>query len=194
MFPYNKNMKIMERGGKLIYFLIPQYIDEIGDCCIFCNDNKDVIYHKKTEYVLKELCKERCIDLAAVKRKCSRILSQKNLIPLYLSKDEILIPIKVRRPRVLRDGGYGYVNACAVEKIVDGKIVFKNGRTILFIDNKRSIVKRLKAVKTLEEAFNDKLDSYIEYQKDFKGSATKEDVAIILREILDIKKKIEDFI
>jgi hypothetical protein len=142
----------MERGDILIYYIIPEYIDNIGDCCRFKNDKYERIYEKKIDSVLKEVFKEKCIDINAVKYKCSRVLNQRNLIPLFLSKDEILVPVKSRIPRFSRDGGYGYINALLIKKVEDEHIVLKDGSKILYIDNKRSFSKRLKMVKTLEDS------------------------------------------
>lgn len=182
----------MERGDILIYYIIPEYIDNIGDCCRLKDDKCERIYEKKMDSVLKEVYKEKCIDINAVKNKCGKVLNQRNLIPLFLDKDEILVPIKSRTPRFSKDGSYGYVNAVLIADIKDRHILLKDGSKVLYIDNKRSFSKRLRMVKTLEKSLITKNYSLEQLGSNLKSNSTKEDIALILWEILNLSRKIED--
>lgn len=176
----------------LIQFIIPEYIDNIGDCCRLKYEDNETIYHKKVDSVLREIFKERCIDLKALRHKSSKVLNQKNLIPLYISEDEILMPIKSRTPKVLRDGGYGYVNSTLIEKITDKHLLLKDGTKVPFIENQRTLSLRLKMVKNLKNANEDKSNSLRILEKDLRQPITREDFSIIYREIAYIRRKLEE--
>jgi phosphatidylinositol kinase/protein kinase (PI-3 family) len=187
-----KCVTLKQEGDILIKFLIPEYVDNIGDCCRLSDTSCETIFHKKVDSVLKEIFKERCLDLKALRHKSSRVLNQKNLIPLYIKEDEILMPIKIRTPKVLRDGGYGYVNAASIEKILDKHIVLNDGSCICYIESIRTISSRFKMVKTLENALEDKSSNLRLLEKDLKQPLTREDFSIIYREIAYIRKRLEE--
>jgi hypothetical protein len=176
----------------LIKFIIPEYIENIGDCCRYNDSDSETIFHKKVDSVLREIFKERCLDLKALRYKSSKILNQKNLIPIFINEDEILMPIKTRTPKIIRDGGYGYVNTFIIEKITDKHVILRCGSMIPYLENQRTISLRLKMVKRLEDAFKDKLSNLKFMERDSKQPLTREDFAIIYREIAYIRKKLED--
>lgn len=182
----------MEWGGFMIYYLIPEYIDKIGDCCRLRDENGENICNKNMKSMTGELFRDKCLDLKIIKRRCSRVLSQKNLTPLYLGPEEILMPIRIRKPRVQRDGGYGYVNYFMLEKIVEDSLILKDGSRIFFIDSERSIIKRMKMAKILDEAFRDNKDRTREFRVNLKEPATKEDISVLLGEIVELKRKLLD--
>lgn len=181
-------------GDAMIYYILPEYIDGKGDCCRVKDSEEDRIYEKKIGPVLKKIFSSRCFDLRIIKNKCGRILNQKNLIPLYLGADEILIPVKVREPRLLRDGEYGYVNIFALQNMMDKHILLKDGSKIIFMDSKRCIIKRVKMAKILEECFKENHVRLKDEDGVYDIPATKEDVALILKEILHIKRTMERII
>jgi hypothetical protein len=127
----------------MIYYLTPEYIDTKGDCCRVKRSDGEMIYKKRVKSVIKGLYFEKCMDMKAVRDNSTRLLNQKSLIPLYLGGEEILVPFKARVSRIARDPGYGYFNVFGYERITDKSIVLKDGTEILFLDSRRSIVRRI---------------------------------------------------
>lgn len=137
----------------MIYYIMPKYVDGRGNCTCIRDENGEEIVSKTIEAVIREHFKNDCIDIKAYKRKCQKILNQKNLSPLYKCQGEIYIPVKVRKPRVVRDGSHGYINMYSILKINDGIIILNDGSKIIFMDSLRCIIKRIKMGRILEEHF-----------------------------------------
>lgn len=178
----------------MIYYLIPEYIERLGDGCRIRKDSGEDIFNKTMKSMINEIFKERCVDLKSIKRKCTRLLGQKNLTPIYLSEEEILIPVKIRKPRVTRDGGYGYVNYLFIDRVEDRSIVLKDESKLFYIDSARSIIKRIKMARILEESFGDKDKIFKEFKLNSRQPATKEDISLLIREIVELREKLEDML
>lgn len=184
----------MDWGELMIYYLIPEYIDRVGDCCKLKTENGENICNKNMKSMTGELFRDKYLDLKIIKRRCSRVLNQKNLTPLYLSSEEILIPVKIRKPRVQRDGGYGYINYFMIDRIEGKSFILKDKDRLFFIDSERSIIKRMKMAKILDEAFKNNNDRIKEFRVNLKEPATKEDISVLLGEIVELRRKIENMI
>ncbi|MCX7904524.1 MAG: hypothetical protein N2486_08420 [Caloramator sp.] len=172
----------------MLIYILPFYLDGVGDVCKIKDEKGERIVYIKLVNMLKNIYRERMLDFKEVRRKCRKVLNQKNVIPLMLNEGELLIPVKIRKARTARDEVYGYINFYFIDKIEDGCIILKDGQKILYIESYRSVIKRTKLVKTLEKEFCDK----IKLEKfDFNAPATKGDIAFILNEILYLKKLLE---
>lgn len=128
----------------MIKYIIPEYIEGRGDCCrIKDNDNERIVY-KGMSSTLKGLFYERGKSLESTRKRCIKILNQKNLIPVYLGTGEVLIPVKVREGIVKGDGLYGYINYGFIDSIHDGYLVLKDNCKISVLENKKVLSKDLK--------------------------------------------------
>lgn len=174
----------------MIYYIFPEYVERVGDCCRVATSDGDTIYQKSIKSVLNSIYKERYLDIREIKHKCSKVVNQNNLTPMYVSSEEILIPMKVRNPRIVRDGGYGYINALIIDEVEEEFVRTKNKDELLFLDNKRIIIKRIKMARIIKEAFSSRFSSNI-LDEDLKNPATKEDVMLLLSEIMKIKRNME---
>lgn len=174
----------------MVQYIIPEYIEGKGDCCRLKEDDNERIIYKGMSSALKSLLCERGRSIESVRKRCVKILNQKNLIPIYLGAGEILIPVKVREGIVKGDGLYGYVNYGFIDRIYDDYIVFKDNSRIHVLENKKSINKRYKMASIVEKEFDD-LKLPLEFYSMSKEAATKEDIALLLLEIKKIVKMIE---
>lgn len=160
----------------MIFYIIPKYFQGIGDRTIInFNGNAEEIEHKNIRSILKDITQEKGQDLKELKYKCSKITNLGKLTPIAVSTDVILLPVKVRKPRVHRDAGYGYVNLFCIEQIKENYILMNNGSKIFFVENRRSIIKRAKLAKNLGKAIIE-----IEYKN----------INIILNEVLKLDEKL----
>lgn len=133
----------------MILYFMPQYIDGVGDRIVVEYTGTKDIVNKNVRNMLKSIAENYGQDIREIKYKCSKITNLGKLTPIAFSTDEVLMPIKVRKPRVHRDAGYGYINIFCVEHIKDNYILLNNGTKIFFIENKRSIIKRFNLAKNL---------------------------------------------
>lgn len=175
----------------MIHYIIPKYLDGRGNMTYIKNDSGESIVTKSVESVIRESLKRECIDIKEYRRKCQRLLNQKNLSPIYKRQGEILIPVKVRKAMIKRDGSHGYVNMFKISKIKENDMILFDGTKINFLDTERCIIKRLKMGKILDEHFKEK-ETYYRYPSDDMNSpATKEDIALLLSEVVRLKRLME---
>lgn len=175
----------------MLSYLIPEYAEGLGNCTKIKDITGERVLNKTVKAVLKSICNEKMIDLRIAKRRSEKILGQSNLVPIYLNNDEIYIPVRIRRPRVIRDGGYGYINFCTIDKIMDKHIVLKDNSILDYIESKRSLMKRYKMTKILLETLCEgpEVENYIE--KEMKSPATREDILFLVNEIGKLKRAID---
>lgn len=70
--------------------------------------------------VLKGIARHFAVDLVAVREHYGDILGKRLYVPLPLSPHLVLIPLKMRSPRVQKDGTTGYVARHAVDRVLEG--------------------------------------------------------------------------
>ncbi|CDF57343.1 hypothetical protein [Thermobrachium celere] len=160
----------------MLVYIIPKYREGMGDCTLVNIKSDEIVLSKNIRYSLRHLAKDYGQDLKELKYKCSRITGLGKLSPIAFSIDCILVPVKVRLPRVHRDGGYGYVNIFCIEQIHDNFILLNNGNKIFFVENKRNIIKRINIAKNLSSTI---------LKSEFKN------IASILDEVLKLNDKLE---
>lgn len=175
----------------MIYYIVPRYIKDIGNCSIIRDSKGEHLVKKTLNSALRELFMERCLDLRAIKRRCSSIINQKNIIPLYLSSYEIFVPVRVRIPITSRDGGYGYINYNLVKSLEEKSVLFKDGSSLNILDSKRCIMKRMKMAILLSERFNENKEGIVKGNCSLIYAASREDVLLLIEEISSLRKKVE---
>ena len=67
--------------------------------------------------VLKGIARYFGVDLTAIRERYGDILGKRLHVPLPLSGQLVLLPVKMRRPRIAKDGTTGYVAAHLVEEV-----------------------------------------------------------------------------
>lgn len=71
--------------------------------------------------VLKGIARYFTVDLVAVRERYGDILGKRLYVPLPLSPHLVLVPLKMRTPRVQKDGTTGYVATHVVERVLEGQ-------------------------------------------------------------------------
>lgn len=188
--------KIISEG--LVAFL-PVYIAMKGNCSLLITLCESYEVDKTIKAMLVRLGKYYLVDIKSVRRYYGNILSIKNLIPIPFNKDNIFIPVRVRRPLCRNDGSLGYVNIKYIKKVSEindqAIISLENDKTIKCLNSIETVNKHIKngiIVKRLYEnreksfAVNENY-AYGEYDK----PATKGDVVLIINELLRLKETIK---
>ncbi|RYD07034.1 hypothetical protein N752_00195 [Desulforamulus aquiferis] len=70
---------------------------------------------QKVRSVVNKLAKHHCADLQLLKKKAADILGKKIFCPIILGSELVLIPVKVRKPRIEGDNTLAYINLCSVK-------------------------------------------------------------------------------
>lgn len=187
--------KIIPEG---IMAILPVYIPMKGNCSqILTYKGQTYEIDKTIRTTLSKLSKIYLVDLKAARKYYGNILNIKNLIPIPFDRENIFIPIKVRRPVCRNDGSIGYVNIKYIDKVYK-----KEERAIIRLKDEKNIeclysidtvnkhikngyiIKRLARPQTME-----KEAGYLpgEYNK----PATKGDIALLISEILRIRESIK---
>ncbi len=176
----------------MLYYIIPEYKDGLGSCCRVGDHNGEELQSHTLQAMLKTILSERGMDLKALRRQCSKEMLQRNLLPLYLGSQEVLMPLKVRNPRVKRDGGYGYINAMAIKKIECSRVIMENGTSIAFLESRRAVTRRLRVSQRLQQHMGRRPmgTGNVDMPSPSQTAATKEDVAVVVLEVTRLRQEI----
>lgn len=94
----------------LIDAIVPVYTDQGDDSLILTRSGNIIHYPLKASSIIKKLAKRDCISIPALQYTTSRLLSHTGHLPLRFSDNLLLVPLKMRSPRLKTDRGYGYIN------------------------------------------------------------------------------------
>lgn len=179
-----------------IIAILPIYLDTKGNSTKIIIENKeDMFIYSRTIRVLKSIAGYFTLDLRKVRNEYGKIIESKNMVPIPLTKRDILIPMKTRKPISKNDGSIGYFNLKYIEDILkkdeDIYIKFITEREIKVLNSERTIIKHINDGRLVKQAYKEKLDSHIKEQNvNYNTPATKEDIALLIRELVDIKKRL----
>lgn len=138
----------------MINILVPDNLDGIGKCTKIYKDGVEIVEYKSILSIIRQLFYKQNKSLEITLANSSKLLNQKNLIPLYANHKEIYIPFKYKTPTVRKDPCYGYVRYGAIKTVTKGSIELIDGTKIACLDNARSLYKRFKMAEILIKAFS----------------------------------------
>jgi hypothetical protein len=189
-----KHIKPFE--GKNIAALIPCYHQELGNATeLVLLEEEPVFLPRTIKTVLANLAKANAIDLRAMRQKYSDILGCVRATPLALSQRLILMPVKVRKPISRNDSSRGYINYLAIDAVDERgdycAITLKNQRVIDCFHSLRSINQHIRNCHYIHQRMMQDTDDSTSISEAYLTSpATKADIALILNEIREIRKKL----
>lgn len=189
---------IMDRG---LCCLRPKYEGHYGNVTeIITGDGEKCIIYKTLKTILRIICRYYGLDLKTIRTKYGSIVNQKNIVPLPLSHDLVLLPFKMRKPIFIKDGSYGYVNIFYIEDIYEEgnstKIRLSSGQKITCLNTLKTANDHLNKGKVIinDNAFKTRYNvsprNYYFYEE-FDSPATKGDIAILQKEIVEIKERLK---
>ena len=184
---------------ELMAFL-PVYLGMKGNCTLlytYCGGIHEI--EKTIRTVLNQLSKFYLVDLKAAKKHYGNLLGIKNLVPISFNKDNIFVPIKVRKPLFKNDGSFGYVNIKYIKKVDKSQ-----GSTVIYLTDNNSIEclnaietvnKHIKDAHIVEKLCDERQHSILvneySFYEEYNLPATKGDIALLREEILKIKETIK---
>lgn len=88
----------------------PEYT-AIGDrTLLFLTDGTQIPINLKVATIIRRLANRQTIDLCSLKNKTAKITKCTLWHPLVLAPDLVLVPLKIRKPRISGDVTSGYIN------------------------------------------------------------------------------------
>ncbi|MBA1334017.1 MAG: hypothetical protein HPY66_1501 [Firmicutes bacterium] len=182
--------------GKNIAALVPCYHKQYGNATeVVFLEEEPIVIPRTIATVLKRLARDHTVDLQAARKKYGEMLGCSRAVPVAINQRTILLPVKVRKTVSRNDASRGYINFFAI-KDVDGdndgtRLTLKNDRSILCYHSIKNINQHIrncyfihqKMMKDKEEDAGP-LRGYLSYP------ATKGDIALILNELKEIRKKL----
>lgn len=129
--------------------LVPVY-NQRGDETELITAAGLIHYDRRSFHAVKKaLGRVYAIDLQAQARMLQAQLGRKNLLPLYLERSRVFIPIKVRQARVKNDSAYGYVNWKYIKDVAvkrgqpSGTLSLSNGIDLSVCSSQPTIIQNL---------------------------------------------------
>lgn len=101
--------------------IIPCYQPGGDSTAIIAVDGSVTSLTARIRTVLRRLARLRAIDLGALRSRTRAATERRNLEPLPLAPGLVLVPVKVRQPRVAGDTTTGYINFHAVTTVAANK-------------------------------------------------------------------------
>ena len=170
--------------------IIPKYIEQKGNCTVLYGAKSGPrLLEKSIKTTIRLVGKYYMIDLSEVKKRYKSIILTSNLMPIPLSKQDILIPVKTRKPMVKNDGAFGYVNIRYIKGIKkfagSTNILLQNGISIECLCNPSTWEKHLRNGRIMSRCYEERVMGVAEEQERYKACipASKADIAMVLREI-----------
>lgn len=178
---------------KIIYF-IPSYEKNIGSVTrVMLENGEETIANIKCKSYFNRICREYTIDSFASKSKYGKLIGGINSIPIPLSGDMLLIPVKVRKPMVKSDGAMGYVNFhqikdCTEAKTGEAQLTFKNSTKLRIISSYKTLQKRLREANVINDHYR-KEKGIIRYA-DLNEPITRAELTLLARLLLNLKNSL----
>lgn len=187
---------------KDISAVIPYYDKNGGNFTkIITKQGEEITDTRRVKTVLGELVKFYALDLTMIRRKYGSFICQRNIVPIPINSEVTLVPFKLRKPLYIKDGSLGYIVLEDIKETLEeqgsnGTIILKNGTKVKTMESKKSCNKHInngKIIKDMRARDMGNGSSFQHYNNLYNQAltpATKEDIALLVRELLVIKERI----
>lgn len=152
------------KGGILmvVFKVMPRYADNMGDVTdVYFIDSKGKVsittLNQKSSGLIKKMVKTNGLSPSEINKIAKEITGLTRNNPIYLSPSEIFIQIKVRKPRVTGDPGYGYVNLDYIRNLGPSELSMINQSVQSTMESMTVISKRIEAAGALRALMLEKL-------------------------------------
>lgn len=122
------------RANGEINAIIPCYTPTGDHTKLYAADRRNIVRALKAKTVVQKLANRQTVDLRRLKSMTAAITKSTIWQPLVLAPDLVLVPLKVRKPKISGDATGGYFNFCQISStraLSKSTVVqFKNGEEI----------------------------------------------------------------
>ncbi|MGB9812767.1 MAG: competence protein ComK [Thermovenabulum sp.] len=161
--------------------IIPVYQKDLGNASLLILKSGEEILVKKTvKTLISKMARHFGKDVALLRNEYGKAVNKRNGVPLPLSSNYIMIPVKFReKPHSLNDGTLGYISFYEIERVKEKDkkrsiVSFKSGKEVdVFLstatinsylkdarliskiqEDKENMENKLKVIKFLSELFS----------------------------------------
>jgi hypothetical protein len=113
------NQRIENVKGKVVLFR-PVYTGEGNICEVFFLEEEQLkkAYDQRNLFTVRQaLARSYNLDISAQGRELQQKLKRKFPLPFYLPDGRIFVPLKMRKPLIIRDSTYGYVDLDYIKSV-----------------------------------------------------------------------------
>lgn len=185
---------IEELVSKEIIAVLPLYKEGNSTKIITNKQNEEYIY-KSIKTFITLLARYFMIDLSSSRQYYGKIIGSTNIVPLPFDKDNIFVPLKIRKAISKNDGSFGYFNIGFIKDIIEKNnkvyISLEKGYCIEVLQGIDSARKNLRNGYIIKQAYYKRAGVNIMEEQGVYGElnkpATKGDIVALRNELLDIK-------
>lgn len=192
---------IIDKG---LAYILPEYVEFKGNVTKAASIDGDILIEVKSiRSVLNRVAKYYGADIMALRSKYGKIIGRKNIIPIPLAPELVLVPFKIRKPIISWDGTIGYISYRQITGIKEDDttneplITLRCGLEVRCLSRKTTAERHIRdaeiVYRTYMNLYGMKEKQKIifkEIQATYSQPATKGDIAILAKEIIDLKEKL----
>jgi len=190
-----KNIEnILEKG---LACLMPVYEPGQGNAVkLIADDGSAFIVPRTIKTVLNLICRYYTVHIEACRARYGKILNQRLGVPLAIHSSLVLIPLKLRKPLLPKDGAYGYVNLYSIEGVEEcqnhTRILLRGNVRILCLQRLSTALQQINKAKAIAVDMPHALyaggaDRVHDFYVQYSTPATRGDIARLQQEILEIR-------
>jgi len=126
---------------------------------VFTGNGMQILVRRTCRTFLKNLARFYGVDLVAAREHYGRFINKKLGVPIPMTANLLLIPVKVRKnPLGKNDGTLGYMNFREIKQIADGKngkcrITFQCDESLLVMVSQATMREYMKNARLVESLF-----------------------------------------
>lgn len=186
-----------------IMAIIPIYIDMYGNCTrVITLKSQDNYIYKSIKTVLKNLARFYTLDLIASREYYGKIIGISNTVPIPFDRENIFVPLKVRKPIFKNDGSFGYFNLKFINDIKEEKktvyIILEGNIKVKINQTLKTVDKHIRHGEIIKRVYDRRVDALIkessnDFYNEYNKPATKGDIALLVNQLMDIKGKLIEY-
>ncbi len=191
--------------SKGLAYILPEYIENKGNVTKAASIEGDIIIEEKSiKSALKTVAKYYGADIKALRLKYGKIIGRKNTVPIPLAPELILVPFKIRKPMISWDGTIGYVSYRQIKGIIgdhninESIITLRCGLDVRCLNKKTTAERHIRDAEIVYKSYislygikEKQAIIFKEIQSTYSQPATRGDIAILAKEIIDLKEKLK---
>lgn len=126
-----------------IKYIIPRYDDGLGDVTDIIRDEGMETVLKSADVVIKEISRERGLSIKNMNSLAKRVTKRDRQNPIFLSADEVMVQLKVRRSLVGGDPVFGYFNVNEITFLSDNQVFLKDDGRLSILESDAKGMERI---------------------------------------------------
>lgn len=182
--------------------LLPTYQEGRGNLTrIIKLDGSEVLLDKNIKGVIKRLARLYLLDLSSIAETYGKILGRANLIPIPLTHNLVLIPLKTITPLLPGDSAYGYFSFTAIKKIqgcqdkeYKSRVILRSGIEIKLVSTEKTVLKQLKNAEIVDKHYRIKHGTWFIDYASFMNKENEPGREISRMDLLSIHLKLDQIL